>query len=106
MNSALPRLISSLALRPMLLLYPAPRRRRGVNTMGPAATPRARGLVEVSAKADELGRSMAVLSAVAAKPINARLDTVRWTIERRNRSEEHTSELQSRGHLVCRLLLE
>src|SRR5690625_6188558 len=25
---------------------------------------------------------------------------------RRHRSEEHTSELQSRGHLVCRLLLE
>src|SRR5690625_6502256 len=25
---------------------------------------------------------------------------------RRQRSEEHTSELQSRGHLVCRLLLE
>src|SRR5476651_2849566 len=26
--------------------------------------------------------------------------------ERRNRSEEHTSELQSRQYLVCRLLLE
>src|SRR5207253_6663462 len=26
--------------------------------------------------------------------------------DRRARSEEHTSELQSRGHLVCRLLLE
>src|SRR5207253_11322789 len=26
--------------------------------------------------------------------------------ELRPRSEEHTSELQSRGHLVCRLLLE
>src|SRR2546429_1871381 len=26
--------------------------------------------------------------------------------ERRSRSEEHTSELQSRLHLVCRLLLE
>src|SRR5690625_6694542 len=26
--------------------------------------------------------------------------------EARTRSEEHTSELQSRGHLVCRLLLE
>src|SRR5690625_1005318 len=26
--------------------------------------------------------------------------------EARVRSEEHTSELQSRGHLVCRLLLE
>src|SRR5690606_41823431 len=27
-------------------------------------------------------------------------------IEERNRSEEHTSELQSRENLVCRLLLE
>src|SRR5690625_2094287 len=27
-------------------------------------------------------------------------------LKRWNRSEEHTSELQSRGHLVCRLLLE
>src|SRR5690625_6623735 len=25
---------------------------------------------------------------------------------KKSRSEEHTSELQSRGHLVCRLLLE
>src|SRR5690625_6488031 len=31
-----------------------------------------------------------------------RLEAVR----ERGRSEEHTSELQSRGHLVCRLLLE
>src|SRR5437870_8693440 len=29
-----------------------------------------------------------------------------WTPVKRLRSEEHTSELQSRGHLVCRLLLE
>src|SRR5207253_10830513 len=30
-----------------------------------------------------------------------------WAAEAvRVRSEEHTSELQSRGHLVCRLLLE
>src|SRR5690625_8035508 len=28
------------------------------------------------------------------------------TLHFRDRSEEHTSELQSRGHLVCRLLLE
>src|SRR5207253_7498245 len=28
------------------------------------------------------------------------------TVHSRKRSEEHTSELQSRGHLVCRLLLE
>src|SRR5437870_11941282 len=29
-----------------------------------------------------------------------------WAVGRPLRSEEHTSELQSRGHLVCRLLLE
>src|SRR5690625_6836091 len=28
------------------------------------------------------------------------------TISATSRSEEHTSELQSRGHIVCRLLLE
>src|SRR5437870_6222888 len=27
-------------------------------------------------------------------------------LAQKGRSEEHTSELQSRGHLVCRLLLE
>src|SRR2546429_5156084 len=29
-----------------------------------------------------------------------------WTRSKNGRSEEHTSELQSRLHLVCRLLLE
>src|SRR5438309_9245298 len=29
-----------------------------------------------------------------------------WRIENPERSEEHTSELQSQFHLVCRLLLE
>src|SRR5690625_6687946 len=29
-----------------------------------------------------------------------------WHAWELSRSEEHTSELQSRGHLVCRLLLE
>src|SRR5690625_5847886 len=31
---------------------------------------------------------------------------IMWAIQNGSRSEEHTSELQSRGHLVCRLLLE
>src|SRR5437870_11496913 len=34
------------------------------------------------------------------------LDVQATAFQRRVRSEEHTSELQSRGHLVCRLLLE
>src|SRR2546422_3073511 len=33
-------------------------------------------------------------------------DKIRAHMVRRERSEEHTSELQSRLHLVCRLLLE
>src|SRR5687768_18336546 len=35
-----------------------------------------------------------------------RLETVRASRRVAGRSEEHTSELQSRLHLVCRLLLE
>src|SRR5207253_11418000 len=36
----------------------------------------------------------------------ARVDVVVEIRGAESRSEEHTSELQSRGHLVCRLLLE
>src|SRR5437870_9313333 len=35
-----------------------------------------------------------------------KLIAYRRIFEQLDRSEEHTSELQSRGHLVCRLLLE
>src|SRR5436305_6155855 len=35
-----------------------------------------------------------------------RLEPARLPEDERERSEEHTSELQSRPHLVCRLLLE
>src|SRR5215208_2196633 len=37
--------------------------------------------------------------------LSCRFSSARRTLAT-NRSEEHTSELQSRGHLVCRLLLE
>src|SRR5439155_25714555 len=50
----------------------------------------------------------------AALPAHAPVQTAPHTVEHHQRagavsqwrSEEHTSELQSRGHLVCRLLLE
>src|SRR5437660_3149359 len=42
--------------------------------------------------------------AAVADPNRAR--PLRFTARPPTRSEEHTSELQSRGHLVCRLLLE
>src|SRR5437870_8974470 len=39
-------------------------------------------------------------------PGNATTTTTTLQTTSTTRSEEHTSELQSRGHLVCRLLLE
>src|SRR5690625_6968464 len=42
--------------------------------------------------------AMSDVQQVDDSPLNA--------AKKRLRSEEHTSELQSRGHLVCRLLLE
>src|SRR5690625_5727416 len=41
-----------------------------------------------------------------ALAIAAALETLHIATLIHDRSEEHTSELQSRGHLVCRLLLE
>src|SRR3989442_11979469 len=39
-------------------------------------------------------------------PINSTGQVTAALLESKDRSEEHTSELQSRPHLVCRLLLE
>src|SRR5437870_10822396 len=41
-------------------------------------------------------------TSACGQPNLSRMNPAAWTA----RSEEHTSELQSRGHLVCRLLLE
>src|SRR5207253_8103333 len=46
---------------------------------------------------------------IASNPSHQRAENVSRSnpsIPSKERSEEHTSELQSRGHLVCRLLLE
>src|ERR1041385_760503 len=59
-----------------------------------------------------------ILSGVAARGVRKNLErriemiekrlatSIEWHTTNRYRSEEHTSELQSRLHLVCRLLLE
>src|SRR5690625_6800146 len=46
------------------------------------------------------------LDRVADIVVEARQEGVLGRSEAERRSEEHTSELQSRGQLVCRLLLE
>src|SRR5690625_5913081 len=43
---------------------------------------------------------------VAGRPVSGRRSPAPARCLTKLRSEEHTSELQSRGHLVCRLLLE
>src|SRR5690625_6649467 len=62
---------------------------------GPGVLPA--GVVDGVVPEGELGQ----LRGVQAHGLDRALDD-----EERGRSEEHTSELQSRGHLVCRLLLE
>src|SRR5437870_8863539 len=57
------------------------------------ATAFANGLPSKSRSTQSLERNRSDLSDAARLPL------------RTDRSEEHTSELQSRGHLVCRLLL-
>src|SRR5207253_10827266 len=49
---------------------------------------------------EEAGRILHEIAGAGARP------TAIWITHAHLRSEEHTSELQSRGHLVCRLLLE
>src|SRR2546422_5513255 len=75
-------------------------------------------IVEVSADTGEVGIGNAALSPRATKEvIDSYLKPILvganpfdceflWQHMYRRRSEEHTSELQSRLHLVCRLLLE
>src|SRR5258707_12012908 len=51
------------------------------------------------------GQSSSCVFDFRARVLSSRLD-VKSAIALRVRSEEHTSELQSRQYLVCRLLLE
>src|SRR5699024_11634433 len=52
-------------------------------------------------------QTLASFVSVSSDPKNyGDITVLQWPSERQNRSEEHTSELQSRFDLVCRLLLE
>src|SRR5437870_10337342 len=64
---------------------------------------------------NSMGSSMVIMwsarvaltrSMMAARVVDLPEPVVPVTSTKPRRSEEHTSELQSRGHLVCRLLLE
>src|SRR5690625_5435441 len=61
-----------------------------------------------SASGVSVARALRLTSSVldAQKRPRTPSSSARKKCPRYTRSEEHTSELQSRGHLVCRLLLE
>src|SRR5690625_4961611 len=57
--------------------------------------------------AETLHTSVGTVHPVVHRPVETIWQTLHvGNIRVAKRSEEHTSELQSRGHLVCRLLLE
>src|SRR5258707_10593961 len=74
----------------------------GASTREPTSRQRARGL-ENRSRLRECRHSAARASEIPRKPRATARDCSRLSW---NRSEEHTSELQSRQYLVCRLLLE
>src|SRR5690554_7706545 len=53
-----------------------------------------------------LRRRSRICMFMEAPPISRAVRSPQFLLNARHRSEEHTSELQSRPHLVCRLLLE
>src|SRR2546422_1375303 len=56
---------------------------------------------------EEIGRVAPVIEQLVRRGLGpVSVDTRKAAVARAARSEEHTSELQSRLHLVCRLLLE
>src|SRR5690625_5786731 len=73
-------------------------------------TPQGAGQTRVQAQLDLHTRMMGFLQANLETPFyfspEQGFEIRESDLKTINRSEEHTSELQSRGHLVCRLLLE
>src|SRR5258705_3226433 len=63
-------------------------------------------IVLLGSLADALVSAGASISAFDIDGLEARIATQQQLARRLARSEEHTSELQSLRHLVCRLLLE
>src|SRR5690625_7103675 len=73
------------------------------STLFPYTTLFRSGISVRSSSSADLASTRETSRATLPLPITATCSASRGQVRR---SEEHTSELQSRGHLVCRLLLE
>src|SRR5690625_7864157 len=101
----MPDILHLLSLLSLLMTRPPPR-----STLFPYTTLfrsqlEALGFEPRGIAADRL-RRFTIAAALSARPDRLEISDLHLELDRMNRSEEHTSELQSRGHLVCRLLLE
>src|SRR5690625_5534935 len=65
-----------------------------------------RSKLEEVAPASRIYISILLLISISVTPGRRSFNMFEKALSAMFRSEEHTSELQSRGHLVCRLLLE
>src|SRR5690625_6808457 len=81
-------------VRPVQLAHPSPHLRRGLESLPTQ-------VIEFIIAGTLIGLELVEVSAADAVDLPARGGYSRC--ERKLRSEEHTSELQSRGQLVCRL---
>src|SRR5690625_6347041 len=62
--------------------------------------------IEAGARAGMIAPDQTTFDYIKGRPHAPKGEDWDAAVEYWKRSEEHTSELQSRGHLVCRLLLE
>src|SRR5690606_42036893 len=101
-----------LQAHPALPPLPPSPTRRSSDLMAPSTGTRHTRQARRAADATVLKRSMMKsrrLRSSLARKLNRAPQSCSWTrdgLQKTKRSEEHTSELQSRENLVCRLLLE
>src|SRR2546422_8099612 len=95
-------LIVAVFFRTQILEHGKYRLQSELNRLRPIPLPAPRGLIM-----DRNGKVLAEnVPGYTVSLLPGDEDSLRATLHRLARSEEHTSELQSRLHLVCRLLLE
>src|SRR5690625_6826066 len=79
---------------------------KGAVLVGAAENSTALDTIFANLKLAPAAQAHVLANAIASESIEAAATATQQTAHTYMRSEEHTSELQSRGHLVCRLLLE
>src|SRR5258707_10368170 len=97
-------------IRPALVLSPAEARTVLARPRSPPGMSATRAITRVFTSAENAAPALTWWSVLALSPLSLPGETEMATnsspISAPERSEEHTSELQSRQYLVCRLLLE